>query len=267
MFHILLERKWMSGGMEMIYRRETYRIQPEMLEDFNEFFHQYRLPNQLKHGAKLIGRWTTEARDEVVEIWEYPNEHEYIKIEERVKKDRLYEKARMHQQKKGSLYVDKRQDFLQSTGTYECPKHTVTVSGYITNEKQETLLVKTDWRSDTWELPGGAVDEGETLDSAVCREIFEETGIHVRLIGVTGIYSNGNTIAVVFRGEYSGGILTSSSETKDVCFCSIHSSNISQYITRSKFRNRILDAMNGCYAPYEAFRVRPFELLNRLEGN
>jgi 8-oxo-dGTP diphosphatase len=251
----------------MIYKRKTYRVLPEKVSEFTTFFDEYLLPNQLKNGAKLIGRWITETKDEIIELWEYPSYEEYLKIEERVRNDETYQQAQSQLQKLGNLYLDNRQDFLESTGTYSFPKHTVTVSGYITNEQQETLLVKTYWRSDTWELPGGAVDEGETLDLALCREIFEETGISVKLLGVTGVYSNGSTVSVVFRGEYNGGNLKTSTETKDVRFLKIDSSNVMQYITRPKFRSRVLDAMKGHCIPYEAFKVRPYELLERLDGS
>lgn len=37
-------------------------------------------------------------------------------------------------------------------------------------------------------MPGGQVEEGETLIDAIHREILEETGASVELLGVTGIY-------------------------------------------------------------------------------
>ena len=40
-------------------------------------------------------------------------------------------------------------------------KHIVAVAGYLTNEKDEVLLAKVHWRADTWELPGGQVEEGK----------------------------------------------------------------------------------------------------------
>ena len=34
-----------------------------------------------------------------------------------------------------------------------------------------------------WELPGGKLDPGETIDDCVARELFEELGIHARVTG------------------------------------------------------------------------------------
>ncbi|MFD1040643.1 NUDIX domain-containing protein [Virgibacillus byunsanensis] len=241
-------------------------IRPEKLTEFNAFFHDYLLPSQIKNGAKLIGRWVTESKNEVVSMWEYPNYEEYLKIEERVKKDDMHHRAQVQLLKVGNLFIDMRKDFLSPTGIYNVPKQNVTVSGYITNENNETLLVKTYWRSDTWELPGGGVDDEETLDVALSREIFEETGLNVTLDGITGAYSNGSTISIVFCGKCIGGRLTTSDETESVRFVKINSSNVSQYIKRAKFIPRVLDAMNGKCVPYEAFKVRPYELVTRLQG-
>jgi 8-oxo-dGTP diphosphatase len=88
----------------------------------------------------------------------------------------------------------------------------------------------------------------------------------VRLHGVTGVYSNGSVVSIVFRGEYSAGNLTTSNETKEVAFVKINELNIADYIKRPKFKPRVLDAIKGDYVPYEAFKVRPYELLARFEG-
>jgi 8-oxo-dGTP diphosphatase len=146
-----------------------------------------------------------------------------LKIEERVKKDKLYQQAQAQLLKLGKPYLDSRQDFLTSTGAYHSPKQTVTVNGYITNERGETLLVRTYWRADTRELPGGGVEDGETLDVALLREIYEETGIKAKLFGVTGVYSNGNTISIVFYGTCIGGDVRTSDETQDVRFVKLNS--------------------------------------------
>src|SRR5690625_5866141 len=87
------------------------------------------------------------------------------------------------------------------------PKHIIATSALVTNDKGEVLLVKTHSRSDTWESPGGQVEEGEALDKAVCREVLEETGITIRPLRITGIYYNvtNHVLSVVFKAEFEIG--------------------------------------------------------------
>ncbi|MFX3675163.1 MAG: NUDIX hydrolase [Paenisporosarcina sp.] len=149
------------------------------------------------------------------------------------------------------------------------PKHIIAVSAYVTNDKGEALLVKTHWRSDTWEAPGGQVEEGEPLDKAVRREIFEETGILVRPLGITGVYYNvtNQLLSVVFKADYvSGNINIQEEEIKEAKFIKLTLSNIDNYITRSHMKSRTLDAMKADnFIPYETWEVSPNKLLGRLD--
>jgi ADP-ribose pyrophosphatase YjhB (NUDIX family) len=91
------------------------------------------------------------------------------------------------------------------------------------------LLVR---RSDNglWALPGGAVDIGESVSQAVTREVEEETGILVRVVGLVGIYSDPRHVIVYddgearqqfslcFTTEVLGGSLRTSPETSQVLF-------------------------------------------------
>lgn len=51
----------------MIYRRKTYKIDPQILICFIEHFDQTLLPTQLKYGSRLVGRWSSVEKDDVIE--------------------------------------------------------------------------------------------------------------------------------------------------------------------------------------------------------
>ena len=251
------------------YRKKVYKVLPEMVPIFTDFFHQYLYPNQMKHGAKLIGRWVNENQDEIMAIWEYESLEQYQQIEQNIRESELHKRAQQKRKELGNLYIESYDDYLTPTGNYHDPKHIVSVSGYITNEKGEVLLVKNHHRSDTYEMPGGQVEEGERLDDAIHREIMEETGVEVKLIGITGIYQSltSGIFCIVFRGQYvSGAPRIAEGETMEVLFTKVDEKNIEQWIKRPHFKTRLLDAINPSYIPYEAFKVNPFELIQRYEG-
>lgn len=71
-----------------------------------------------------------------------------------------------------------------------------------------------------WVIPGGALEPGELPAEAAVREVWEETGLRVRLTGIHGVYAgtddhrvhypNGDVVdyvATVFDAEVTGGEL------------------------------------------------------------
>jgi 8-oxo-dGTP diphosphatase len=67
------------------------------------------------------------------------------------------------------------------------PLHSVAVSGLVTEAAGRVLLVNVVERD--WELPGGRVEQGEDLLSALHREILEEAGCGVEIGAPVGLYT------------------------------------------------------------------------------
>jgi 8-oxo-dGTP diphosphatase len=92
-------------------------------------------------------------------------------------------------------------------------RHSVSVAGVVIDDQGRALLIR---RRDNrhWEPPGGVLELEESVESGLCREVREETGLTVRPAGLTGVYKNmpRGIIALVFRCEIVGGQLTLNDE-------------------------------------------------------
>ena len=96
--------------------------------------------------------------------------------------------------------------------------HIVAAGGLVTNSEGQVLLIKSP-RYDDWEFPGGQVEESETIPHALEREVFEETGIVVRVKSLVGIYSNTRKPSILnldFICEYISGEPATSAESTQV---------------------------------------------------
>jgi ADP-ribose pyrophosphatase YjhB (NUDIX family) len=96
-------------------------------------------------------------------------------------------------------------------------------------DKDEVLLTR---RSDNgmWCLPGGMVEAGETVSETCIREMREETSLEVRIVRLSGVYSNPDQLVVYPDGNKAhiivlnfevvkvGGSLSLSEETTEIRF-------------------------------------------------
>ncbi len=97
------------------------------------------------------------------------------------------------------------------------PKHILVVSCLVRNEQNQLLLVKHHQRG--WELPQGRVEEGESLEEALHREVREETGVSIYAPQAAVVWSKLSAPAAVifcFTATYASGQLIPSEETPKV---------------------------------------------------
>ncbi|WP_460107619.1 NUDIX hydrolase [Streptomyces sp. YKOK-J1] len=123
------------------------------------------------------------------------------------------------------------------------PLHSVSVAGVVVREDGRLLAIR---RADngTWELPGGVLELKETPEAGVAREVLEETGIHVEVDELTGVYKNTTrgVVALVFRCKPSGGTERTSSESTAVDW--LTPDEVSERMSEV-FAIRLLDALDG----------------------
>jgi len=64
-------------------------------------------------------------------------------------------------------------------------------AGVLVTHEDKLLLVRRNHAPalGRWAFPSGFVDAGEAVEAAAAREVFEETGIEVRVDGLIGVYS------------------------------------------------------------------------------
>ncbi|MGW0172102.1 NUDIX hydrolase [Streptomyces sp. NPDC003343] len=123
------------------------------------------------------------------------------------------------------------------------PLHSVSVAGVVVREDGRLLAIR---RADngTWELPGGVLELNETPEAGVAREVLEETGIHVEVDELTGVYKNTTRgiVALVFRCKPSGGTERTSTESTAVEWLTPDEVNERM---AEVFAVRLLDALDG----------------------
>lgn len=84
-------------------------------------------------------------------------------------------------------------------------------------DEQDRLLLLHRSDNDCWGPPGGAVEPGEVVEAAACREVREETGLELGDLSLFGVFSgpelfyrypNGDevhNVTIVYLARFPGG--------------------------------------------------------------
>lgn len=128
-------------------------------------------------------------------------------------------------------------------------------SAVIFDKRRERILLTRRTDNGRWCLPGGAMDAGESVEETCIREVWEETGLQVRVIRLIGVYSSPNLviayadgnrwqiISLSFEAEVIGGELGLSDETVE--FGYFTPSDIETMDIMEHHLPRIADALTG----------------------
>lgn len=128
------------------------------------------------------------------------------------------------------------------------PKHIVSAAAIVLNSKNEILLIKGPKRG--WEMPGGQVEEGESLTAAAIRETKEESGIDVEILKFCGIFQNveKSICNTLFLAKPIGGTPTTSPESLEVGYFPIEEAL--KMVTAGNFRQRIEYCLDATKHPF-----------------
>ena len=94
------------------------------------------------------------------------------------------------------------------------------VRALLSNSEGKILILKRSTDSKTnpgkWELPGGKVDQGESFDKALIREVYEETNLKIELDNVVGVSQQNlpliRAVHIIMSGKIEEGELNLSNE-------------------------------------------------------
>lgn len=136
----------------------------------------------------------------------------------------------------------------------DAPRHIVAVMGLVRDTAGRVLLVRTPRRG--WEPPGGQVERGEDLVTALVREVREESGCAVAVGRLVGVYSNiGGTGIVMFTFlcDYLGGEPCAGDECLDAGWFAPEEA--ARLVTHPAQAAKLRDALAGDGLVYRVYRL------------
>jgi len=133
-------------------------------------------------------------------------------------------------------------------------------SAVIFDPTREKILLTQRVDNQLWCLPSGGVEPGESVAEACAREVWEETGLKVRIKRLTGVYSDphrlvvyadghkAHIIALNFEAEIIEGKPGLSNETSAIGWYSYNEMDALPFLLNHK--ERILDTLQNQMAAF-----------------
>ena len=128
-------------------------------------------------------------------------------------------------------------------------------SATLFDEARQKVLLTRRLDNNLWCLPGGHMEAGESVEECCLREVFEETGLQVRVKRLTGVYSNPDQLVIYpdgnqahfvvmnFEVEITQGKLGISDETSEAGYFSL--AEIASMPMHDRHADRIKDALKN----------------------
>jgi 8-oxo-dGTP pyrophosphatase MutT (NUDIX family) len=133
-------------------------------------------------------------------------------------------------------------------------------SAVLFDKKREGVLLTRRADNGQWCLPSGGVESGESVAETCEREVWEETGLRIRVERLIGVYSNPNylveytdgnrvqVIALNFEAAVIGGKIGLSNETTDIRYFPLTDIENMELVLDHK--QRILDTLTSQAAAF-----------------
>lgn len=132
---------------------------------------------------------------------------------------------------------------------------TIGVFASIFNQQGDVLCVRRNYPPYGWTTPGGRLEDNESPEEGVVREVFEETGYHVNVEHLIGIYSAPykSDLVISFACTIIGrGPWSPDNEIAEVSFFPV---DVLPQSMRANTKIRIFDASGGERGVSRTFKV------------